>query len=771
MLPNETIEKRGPTLAFGGTRFLVLSIVVLLFCSDVAFASDWWRVEPLAMPVRPINKIAAIQNPPLFSWPVQAGVDGYELQIASDLAAWETYRCKDNWFHPRAVLTSGTYRWRVRFLGKGGGPPSSWSDERRFIIDSNSQAFVVDDASVLWHRASQKAHPRSFPIGEEFAALGRALAAERAPDILVLKNRLKNVRSINAPVEPSQRFDRLPTSAAKNKSIADVRNSLNVEQELILSLGLLWRFDGDRKWLDAAKQRTLNLARWDPDGSTGLVSHTQASRTILFTLAVAYDWFYQEWSVFERKQILESVHVRYAALYKNIVGNGSLASRPFNSFNSYTLGYLVAVAPMLAGEMQESEVWFREAFGLYLAVFPAWSGDDGGYANGTTYGVYDVPESIVLLDALRWSTGFDLYQKPAIHNFGKLMAYFLPPGTPEGLFGDGAEDKIASSLARYGKSFAARAPSSLMSWYSRQLFGENRTSFVMLTAPPLPVYGSSRFPPKTPDAIHFESVGWVAMHSSLEDRSRISVYFKSSPFGSFNHSHADQNSFVIHAHGRVLAMDSGFYDYYNSPHWRNWYKQTRAHNAITYDGGQGQSLGEDGTGSKGFAGSITKFVHTPEADWVTGDAANAFEKPLTRAERSLIFIRPSTLVVVDDLAAETPKHWEWNLHTPTALLSANAGWEMQTDGAGMCMNFESSAPVVHTSSMGYSPKPEIVDKPQPHVWSVFGLKDAAKSVIFVTVLRMDCTTPAPQILIDEGNVRVKVAGKVVTHQAGATSVQ
>lgn len=56
------------------------------------------------------------------------------------------------------------------------------------------------------------------------------------------------------------------------------------------------------------------------------------------------------------------------------------------------------------------------------------------------------------------------------------------------------------------------------------------------------------------------------MHSALADPQRVSLLFRSSPFGSLNHAHADQNSFVLYAKGEVLAMDSGVYDFYDSPH-------------------------------------------------------------------------------------------------------------------------------------------------------------------------------------------------------------
>ena len=58
------------------------------------------------------------------------------------------------------------------------------------------------------------------------------------------------------------------------------------------------------------------------------------------------------------------------------------------------------------------------------------------------------------------------------------------------------------------------------------------------------------------------------------------LQFKSSRFGSFNHSHADQNSFILSAFGRPLLIDSGYYPWYGSPHDVGWTRQTIAHNAL-----------------------------------------------------------------------------------------------------------------------------------------------------------------------------------------------
>jgi hypothetical protein len=101
------------------------------------------------------------------------------------------------------------------------------------------------------------------------------------------------------------------------------------------------------------------------------------------------------------------------------------------------------------------------------------------------------------------------------------------------------------------------------------LQAEDRARLELLLAPPADT--TSAFPSGTPNTAVFEGIGWAALHSDLANSNRTSVYFKSSPFGAFDHAHADQNSFVVDAGGERLAIDSGYYDARNSPHWLNWY--------------------------------------------------------------------------------------------------------------------------------------------------------------------------------------------------------
>ena len=135
----------------------------------------------------------------------------------------------------------------------------------------------------------------------------------------------------------------------------------------------------------------------------------------------------------------------------------------------------------------------------------------------------------------------------------------------------------------------------------------------------------------------------------------MSAYFKSSRYGSFNHSHADQNSFVLHAHGWPLLIDSGFYDSYGSPHGAGWYRQTHAHNAMTFDGGQGQTTGDAGGDRQN-----RRFPSLGKNG--LGDGRQCARLRRCRALRTLVYLRPNHVVVYDALAATTARSWEWNLH-------------------------------------------------------------------------------------------------------------
>jgi hypothetical protein len=167
-----------------------------------------------------------------------------------------------------------------------------------------------------------------------------------------------------------------------------------------------------------------------------------------------------------------------------------------------------------------------------------------------------------------------------------------------------------------------------------------------------------RAPADLPPAAVFRGIGWAALHSHLHQPDRDTFFlFKSSPFGSVSHSHADQNGFAILKGGRALAIPSGYYGpAYGMPHHAEWTRQTKANNCVLVDS-QGQVVRDPEA-----KGRITDFRHQKALTYVCGDAAAAYGKRLSRCLRHVLFLRPGVFLILDDLAAPQPAQFSWLLH-------------------------------------------------------------------------------------------------------------
>jgi hypothetical protein len=95
----------------------------------------------------------------------------------------------------------------------------------------------------------------------------------------------------------------------------------------------------------------------------------------------------------------------------------------------------------------------------------------------------------------------------------------------------------------------------------------------------------------------------------------------SSRFGSFSHSHADQNTFQLNAYGRALVIDSGYYPWYGSPHDHLWTRLTKAHHGILVNG-RGQPPFEWAAN-----GTIEDYIRQGVVTIARGQAAKGYNLP------------------------------------------------------------------------------------------------------------------------------------------------
>ena len=648
-----------------------------------AFAAD-----PGTSAARAADCEQAQQNPPSFSWPYVSGA-AYTLSLTFPDGHVETRATDRNWLNWGAALPPGDYRWSVAQSGLA-------SRARRFSLDASAVAFVVPDVSLLAARLAAKPHPRSLPgaaaLAEMASQRGRALAALRW--------------QVSAAPRP-------PGAGAEGDGFRF--------GDMTLKSLMAYAYDRTDADLRDAKQRLLNLAAWDPRGATA--HDDRESSFIAWVVTLGYDWLGPALDESQRDALRKMLSTRIGDLYGWITGaNGwphdasyvppPLWRHPRDSHRAYIAGMLAVMSTLLIGDLPEAQRWLRALLPYVLNTTSPWGGEDGGYANGTAYALWDIGSQLSAWYALRRATCgepqtcVDLAHEAWVRNFGRFLAYFMPPtyaadpalqavrardpGTPMGLFGDGfADPQLLEERARFVKGYTYFAPSVIGCWYAQRLAGEDYTRIEYLMAPPDPCPARTPFPADAPNSLYLPAIGWAAMHSDLSDLDRTSVYFKSSPlpFGAYNHQAADQNAFVINAVGERLAIESGYYDGYGTRHWQYWVKRTKSKNAITYDGGHGQHAVELKPLGPGEAppftriryGRITQWQSAAGYDIVTGNATDAYNDtrsaagPLSRAMRSLVYLRPNTILVYDSLASGTPRTWEWNLHALDPISVTHSG--------------------------------------------------------------------------------------------------
>ncbi len=615
---------------------------------------------------------------------------------------------------------------------------------------SDAELFSVAVSAVK--NAPKIGHPRLLKGQQDFAGIIAAISSERALGFKAMADYLRRnpINNVNL---------RVSGSAGQTMGLEDLTNWFKEERMLegMAEAGFAWYATKDSWYVDELRARLKYF------GARVLDNQCQGdliqSRAYAWYFALAYDFAFQ---VLEPHEI-SLVHdvIRACAKKSLIATSGKITKNPRDGVTYHALGKFVGSLLIMLDDMPEAREWLFPALQAYLVNLSPWGGEDGGYANGTSYALWDVGESLLVWDLIDRVVGVPVYAKPWVAELPKFITYTLPPGAPAGLFGDGAEVNRKEEWARIGKSIMNRVEYPIARWYLKQLSGEDFARLHILLSP-REFSGSAEWPVNVNNSATFESVGWAAMHSDLTDRNRVSVYFKSSPYGSLNHSHADQNSFVIYAHDKVIAMDSGIYDYYNSPHWRQWYKQTRAHNAITYDGGKGQFLGGQGLGSKHHNGKITESISTPEYDLVQGDATMAYAGDIKSAKRWVAFIRPKTIVVIDKLRAGKEKSWEWNLHTTAPATEKNELLDFSIQGTRTCVHVKSPSDITYSVSEGYQPPPNSRNIASEHYWHRFVYNQPNVEGVFVSVIEIDCDRDDPDVRWNGKDWSVSVGGTQIS---------
>ena len=711
------------------------SAIGLVLCGSHSWAQST-GANVIAQPLRPMVGARVQQNPPDFAWPWVALGQRYEV-ILTGPGYRRTILSNSNLLSWPEALPFGEFKWTVRSIGgreiAGGG----------FVVPPDATVFVVPEARELLERVVAQAHPRFSPTG---------LAGSTDPMVRKLLATVSRFEGERVP-EPS---DPEGVTGARDRSTLaraarDLHRSGDEVADRLIDTVAATMLSKDDRWRKELRRRLLIAAGWRPDGPTGVKGVHSVASDLAFAMALAYDQTYTSLSTDDRRLVVRAIMQRLEDIEAEFMQGERLFRRSRDSHGWGAWGLLSATVALIAGDDLRADAMFLRTVPGFITSISPWGGEDGGFANGVAYASFRMGAQALPMDVLGQVIGVNLFAKPAMANFARFMAYFLPPGAPMGPFGDGVETRVPG-FDRYAvENWARRTNMPLAWWHAGALGGEPSRLGPLLLAPPLP----STVKPKVPDSWLQSDVGWAAMHGSLADPSRVSVYFKSSPFGSFNHAHADQNAFVVHAGGEALAVGSGYYDSYGSAHWRDWYQSTRAHNAITFDGGAGQRQQDPSA-----IGRIVFWASSSVGDVVVGDAREAYGGALDRATRTLVFVRPNLVLVRDQLAARSPRTWEWRVHAIDKMMLGENSIRIDRRGESLCIDLL-QAPEVEvgqTTGFGTEMRAKRSRQDMADQWhAAWATKERQGAAEFLVSMRVGCQGSAPKAMRQrDGGWRIAV---------------
>ncbi|MEP6877593.1 MAG: heparinase II/III family protein [Nitrosospira sp.] len=737
-----------------------LIVATSLLVYSLAGWSDWADpADPRNVHVSPAAGVDVRQNPPDFDWSRLNISTEYQLLVRHQDGKQYQWRTTRNWYSPAISFPPGNYSWQVQPVGPGAERGAS--DWRKFRISDDAVSFVVPEDEALLTQLRNKPRPRSLFIGKDEASWRTMVLAQRRDTVDVLNGQVHKGMARPSLGHVPELADRNAGSGERwAASLFAIRGSVTDETRQLRAAAILWRITRDPALLTEALKRGDALAALDPNGSTGHKSQDQASRDIAISLASAFDWLGDEVPADSKTRWLQAIASRGQAIREDLLGGQRRFDVSHYDSHGWTnLCYLANISMLMVGSLPEAENWFRESFRFYIHTVSPWGSEEGGWANASAYANWSLDQVIVpRWDSIHAATGINVYTKPWSQGFLKYFAYFVPPGSPRHLFGDGAETAPNFGLI---KGFASRQHSSLAAWYARNL--TNKEDLInLLAAPiPLPVDGVQVEPPKE-NSLAFHDIGWVAMHSAIADRSRTSIYFRASPYAAFSHSHADNNSFVLVSGGEPLLIDSGYYDWYGSPHWKGWYWRTKAHNAVTFDGGKGQAE-KSGPERMTAVGRLVDFHTDGKVDFTEGDASAAYEGELFQARRRLWYLRnENVLVIHDSLRSAVPRQFEWNIHAlDTFVVKGSGSVEVKQNAARACIDMLQPSGIEFVQNNRFDPPPQSAPARKDQWHGRFQNTERQTSLEFLAVIKVGCRAVPLEINNFATNRTIKVGDQTL----------
>lgn len=446
-------------------------------------------------------------------------------------------------------------------------------------------------------------------------------------------------------------------------------------------LSLAYLMTGDKRYSDKLKEILLDVIKSKTWGSSEMLARRPAWHADLgvahksYLSAIAYDAVYNDLSTTEKKKIAEGL---YRLGVEPSLGDWLLEPTRIHSLNSMGHNWwtsCVCMGGILALSLQNELEDAKEGAQAVYDYLPEWflfAGDvlqqkaktfdeAGGMYESLNYANFGIQEALQFWVAWKnMHPSASLPDVPQLKDLSSFFAYVSYPRT--GIlyninFGDSHKNVAAESSLML--LYALGIQDKNMLWYISQVESEQHRDGYFLNRPMGFLYTPSlKSAPEVPDLKQsqlFADFGWATMRNSWKkDATMLAV--KSGH--TWNHSHADANSFILFHKGVDIIKDAGNC-WYPNPAYRNYFFQSQAHNVVLFNG-QGQSREQQYHGST-LRGYLHHLLDGGNVKYVLANGTGPVSDHFSRNFRHFLWM-DNVVYIIDDLKTHESGEFEWLWH-------------------------------------------------------------------------------------------------------------
>ncbi len=526
-------------------------------------------------------------------------------------------------------------------------------------------------------------HPRLFYNVASLKGLRRWLGSNAAARHSLFK---QGGELLHADFIPEADAEKGPGQQARFGSSGDQM------MEMGLNLGVLYHLTGDKRYADKLRRAMFYYAQYTHWTAPSFFHrsppwHSELdTSTFAFGYAAGYDALCGFLSDSDRKEIA-TVMVRKAVL--PILDDWILPGRRIQSLDSMGhnwWGVCVSGAGLCALSLLGYDSRAQDWIGAIDIGFKQWFDYKGNVLqnrvatfepSGPSYegvGYTDYGVSQYLQYRLAWQNTFPGRKPADIERLKDLSRFFLHTLYPtskrsfavnfndSGLLGDSTPTILLLIACGLGTPESSR----YLELVHTHLEG---TMLSLLRQYRKPVAATD-----VPTSYAYPKMGWAMMRTSWENDAAF-LAVKSGY--TWNHAHADAGTFMLFKNGLPLIIDSGLCSYFR-PEYTRYYRQSRAHNVILFNG-MGQPELDLFDGCK-FSGHLHSMIDGLGLKYICADATGPMARFFVRNYRHWIW-SGDVILIVDDVRAHVAGKLDWLLHFEGNYTKAPGGGVHLKNGA------------------------------------------------------------------------------------------